>query len=147
LKIILLKDVERLGDAGDVVQVADGFGRNFLIPQRQALVATDANVAQFETWRKQHEAASDRERKVAEELGKRLEKDSLTAGVRVGEEERLFGSVTSQTITALLKEKGYDVDRRAVELEEPIRALGVYNIQVRLHPQVTSTVKLWVVKE
>lgn len=147
MKIILLKDVEQLGEAGDVVQVADGFGRNFLIPQRQALVATDTNVAQFETWRKQHEAASDRERKGAEDLGKKLEKDSLTAGVRVGEEDRLFGSVTSQNITALLKEKGYDVDRRAVELEEPIRALGVYNIQVRLHPQVTSTVKLWVVKE
>ena len=147
MKIILLKDVERLGQAGDVVQVADGFGRNFLIPQRQALVASDANVAQFETWRKQHEAAADRERKGAEDLGKKLEKDSLTAVVRVGEEDRLFGSVTSQNITTLLKEKGYDVDRRAVELEEPIRALGVYNIEVRLHPEVATTVKLWVVKE
>ena len=147
LKIILLKDVEQLGQAGDVVQVADGYGRNFLIPQRQAVVASDANVAQFETWRKEHEAAADRERKTAEDLGKRLEKDSLTAAVRVGDEDRLFGSVTSQNITALLKEKGYEVDRRAVELEEPIRALGVYNIEVRLHPQVTSSVKLWVVKE
>ena len=69
-----------------------------------------------------------------------------TAAGRVGDEDRLFGSVTSQNITALLKEKGYEVDRRAVELEEPIRALGVYNIEVRLHPQVTSSVKLWVVK-
>ena len=147
LKIILLKDVEQLGQAGDVVQVADGYGRNFLIPQRQAVVASDANVAQFDTWRKEHEAAADRERKMAEDFGKKLEKDSLTAVVRVGEEDRLFGSVTSQNITALLKEKGYEVDRRAVELEEPIRALGVYNIEVRLHPQVTSSVKLWVVKE
>mgnify|MGYP003311121321 CR=1 FL=1 len=147
LKIILLKDVEQLGQAGDVVQVADGYGRNFLIPQRQAVVASDANVAQFETWRKEHEATADRERKTAEDLGKKLEKDSLTAAVRVGEEDRLFGSVTSQNITALLKEKGYEVDRRAVELEEPIRALGVYNIEVRLHPQVTSSVKLWVGKE
>ena len=147
MKVILLKDVEQLGQAGEVVQVADGFGRNFLIPQRQARVATDANVAQFESWRKQNEAAAEREQRAAEAQAKELEKDSLTAVVRVGEEERLFGSVTNQHISELLKEKNYDIDRRAIELEEPIRTLGVYNVDVRLHPQVRATVKLWVVKE
>ena len=147
MKVILLKDVEQLGQAGEVVQVADGFGRNFLIPQRQARVATDANVAQFESWRKQNEAAAEREQRAAEAQAKELEKDSLTAVVRVGEEERLFGSVTNQHISDLLKEKNYDIDRRAIELEEPIRTLGVYNVDVRLHPQVRATVKLWVVKE
>ena len=147
MKVILLKDVEQLGQAGEVVQVADGFGRNFLIPQRQARVATDANVAQFESWRKQNEATAEREQRAAEAQAKELEKDSLTAVVRVGEEERLFGSVTNQHISDLLKEKNYDIDRRAIELEEPIRTLGVYNVDVRLHPQVRATVKLWVVKE
>ena len=147
MKIILLKDIEQLGEAGEVVQVADGFGRNFLIPQQQARVATDANVAQFESWRKQNKATVEKEQRTAEALAKELEKDSLTTVVRVGEEDRLFGSVTNQNVADLLKEKNYDIDRRAIELKEPIRALGVYNIDVRLHPQVTATIKLWVVKE
>lgn len=147
MKIILLKDVEQLGEAGEVVEVAAGFARNYLIPQQQALAATGANMAQFESRRKQHDAAAERERRAAETLAKQLEKDSLTAQVRVGEEDRLFGSVTAQNIIDLLKEKGYEVDRRAVQLVEPIRALGVYNVELRLHPEVVASVKLWVVKE
>lgn len=147
MKIILLKDLDQLGHAGEVVDVAPGYARNFLIPQRQALVATDANVAQFESRRKQHEAVAERERRAAEILAKQLENDSLTAQVRVGEEDRLFGSVTAQNIVELLAEKGYEVDRRAVQLEESIRALGVYNVELRLHPDVTAEIKLWVVKE
>lgn len=147
MKVILLRDVESLGSAGEVVQVKSGFARNFLIPQRQALVASDTNVAQFESKRKQHAAVSERERRAAEAIAKQLEADSLTAQVRVGEEDRLFGSVTVQNIADLLAEKDYDIDRRAIQLEEPIRALGVYTIDVRLHADVTAKVKLWVVKE
>ena len=147
MKVILLRDVESLGSAGEVVQVKSGFARNFLIPQHKALGASDTNVAQFESKRKQHEAVSERERRAAETIAKQLEADSLTAQVRVGEEDRLFGSVTVQNIADLLAEKGYDIDRRAVQLEEPIRALGVYTIDVRLHADVTAKVKLWVVKE
>ena len=147
MRVILLRDVESLGSAGEVVQVKSGFARNFLIPQRQALVASDTNVAQFESKRKQHAAVSERERRAAETIAKQLEADSLTAQVRVGEEDRLFGSVTVQNIADLLAEKDYDIDRRAIQLEEPIRALGVYNITVRLHADVTANVKLWVVKE
>jgi large subunit ribosomal protein L9 len=147
VKVILLRDVESLGSAGEVVQVKSGFARNFLIPQRQALVASDTNVAQFESKRKQHAAVSERERRAAEAIAKQLEADSLTAQVRVGEEDRLFGSVTVQNIADLLTEKDYDIDRRAIQLEEPIRALGVYTIDVRLHADVTANVKLWVVKE
>ena len=147
MKVILLRDVESLGSAGEVVQVKSGFARNFLIPQRQALVASDTNVAQFESKRKQHAAVSERERRAAEAIAKQLEADSLTAQVRVGEEDRLFGSVTVQNIADLLTEKDYDIDRRAIQLEEPIRALGVYTIDVRLHADVTANVKLWVVKE
>ncbi|MGB0604052.1 MAG: 50S ribosomal protein L9 [Candidatus Latescibacterota bacterium] len=147
MKVILLRDVESLGSAGEVVQVKSGFARNFLIPQRQALVASDTNVAQFESKRKEHAAVSERERRAAEAIAKQLEADSLTAQVRVGEEDRLFGSVTVQNIADLLAEKDYDIDRRAIQLEEPIRALGVYTIDVRLHADVTANVKLWVVKE
>ena len=147
MRIVLLKDVDRVGRAGEIVKVADGFARNFLIPQRQALLATDANVSRFEFERKQHEAIAEREKRTAANLAEELEKDSLTMVVRVGEEDKMFGSVTVQNISDLLNEKGYEVDRRKIVLGEPIRALGVYNIDMRLHSEVIATVKLWVVKE
>lgn len=147
MRVILLKDVESLGSAGEVVQVKDGFGRNFLIPRQEALIATDASVAQFESRRKQHEAVAESERRAAEALAKKLETDSLTAQVKVGEEDRLFGSVTVQNVAELLEEKGYEIERRAIHLQDAIRELGVYNVEVRLHPDVKATVKLWVVKE
>ncbi|MBM3278779.1 MAG: 50S ribosomal protein L9 [Candidatus Handelsmanbacteria bacterium] len=147
MKIVLLKDVERLGRAGEIVKVANGFARNFLIPRGEALLATDANIAHFESRRRQHEAAAEREKKAAESLARELEKTSLTVQVRVGEEDKLFGSVTSQNVADLLKEQGREIDRRKIELEEPIRALGVYTIEIRLHPEVRASIKLWVVKE
>lgn len=147
MKIVLLKDVERLGRAGEIVKVANGFARNFLIPRGEALLATDANIAHFESRRRQHEAAAEREKKAAEALAQELEKTSLTVQARVGEEDKLFGSVTSQNVADLLKEQGHEIDRRKIELEEPIRALGVYTIEIRLHPEVRASIKLWVVKE
>lgn len=147
MKVILLKDIEALGSAGEVVEVKNGYGRNFLIPRNEALVATAANMAQFESRRKQQETLSERDHRAAEALAKKLQAESITAQVKVGEEDRLFGSVTAQNIAELLDEKGYEIDRRAIHLEDSIRELGVYNVEVRLHPEVTTTVKLWVVKE
>ena len=147
MKVILLKDIETLGSAGEVVEVKNGYGRNFLIPRNEALVATAANMAQFKSRRKQQETLAERDRRAAEALAKKLETESITAQVKVGEEDRLFGSVTAQNIAELLDEKGYEIDRRAIHLEDPIRELGVYNIDVRLHPEVAAAVKLWVVKE
>ena len=147
MKVILLKDIEALGSAGEVVEVKNGYGRNFLIPRSEALVATAANMAQFESRRKQQETLSERDRRAAEALAKKLEAESITAQVKVGEEDRLFGSVTAQNIAELLAEKGYEIDRRAIHLEDPIRELGVYNVEIRLHLEVTTAVKLWVVKE
>ena len=147
MKVILLKDIETLGSAGEVVEVKNGYGRNFLIPRNEALVATAANMAQFESRRKQQETLSERDRRAAEALAKKLEAESITAQVKVGEEDRLFGSVTAQNIAELLDEKGYEIDRRAIQLEDPIRELGVYSVEVRLHPEVVIAVKLWVVKE
>ena len=147
MKVILLKDIESLGSAGEVVEVKNGYGRNFLIPRNEALIASAANMAQFESRRKQQETLAERDRRAAEALAKKLEAESLTAQVKVGEEDRLFGSVTAQHIAELLDEKGYEIDRRAIYLEDPIRELGVYNVEVRLHPEVATAVKLWVVKE
>lgn len=147
MKVILLKDIEALGSAGEVVEVKNGYGRNFLIPRNEALVATAANMAQFESRRKHQETLAERDRRAAEALAKKLETESITAQVKVGEEDRLFGSVTAQNVAELLDEKGYEIDRRAIHLEDPIRELGVYNVQVRLHPEVAAAVKLWVVKE
>ena len=147
MKVILLKDIESLGSAGEVVEVKNGYGRNFLIPRNEALIASAANMAQFESRRKQQETLADRDRRAAEALAKKLEAESITAQVKVGEEDRLFGSVTAQHIAELLDEKGYEIDRRAIHLEDPIRELGVYNVEVRLHPEVSTAVKLWVVKE
>lgn len=147
MKVILMRDVDRVGAAGDVVRVADGYARNYLIPQHQALMATDANMAQFESRRRQHDAAADREQRAAATLAQELEKASLTVQVKVGEEDRLFGSVTSQNVAEILSEQGHEIDRRTIELEEPIRSLGVYNIPIHLHPEVTATVKVWVVKD
>lgn len=147
MKVILLKDIETLGSAGEVVQVKNGYGRNFLIPRNEALIATAANMARFESRRKQQETQADRDFRAAEALAKKLETESITAQVKVGEEERLFGSVTAQHIADLLAEKGYAIDRRAIHLEDPIRELGVYNVEVRLHPEVAAGVALWVVKE
>ncbi|MDE2807773.1 MAG: 50S ribosomal protein L9 [Gemmatimonadota bacterium] len=147
MKVILLKDIETLGSAGEVVEVKNGYGRNFLIPRNEALIASAANMAQFESRRKQQETLAERDRRAAEALAKKLEAESITAQVKVGEEGRLFGSVTAQNIAELLDEKGYEVDRRAIHLEDPIRELGVYNVEVRLHPEVAAAVKLWVVKE
>ncbi len=147
MKVILLKDIESLGSAGEVVEVKNGYGRNFLIPRNEALIASTANMAQFESRRKQQETLAERDRRVAEALAKKLEAESITAQVKVGEEDRLFGSVTAQHIAELLDEKGYEIDRRAIHLEDPIRELGVYNVEVRLHPEVATAVKLWVVKE
>jgi large subunit ribosomal protein L9 len=144
----MLKDVEKVGKAGDVVNVSPGYGRNYLIPRSQALLATDTNVAHFESRRRQYAVVAEREQRSAANQVAELEKvSSLTAQVRVGEGDRLFGSVTTQNVADLLKEKGHEIDRRMIMLEEPIRELGVYNIEIRLHPEVTATVKLWVVKE
>ncbi len=147
MKVILRKEMEKLGQVGTVVEVRDGYARNFLIPKGIAYAATEGNVRALEEEKKQEERRSSKELKAAQHLGGELEKLSLTVPMKVGEDEKLFGSVTSQMIADLIKEKGFDLDKRVIELPEPIKALGIYNVDVRLHPNVTSKVKVWVVRE
>jgi len=147
MKIILKEDVERLGQRGEIVTVKDGYARNYLIPRKLALVATAGNLRIFEEGKKQLGVRENKSQRLAEQLAKKLKSVSITASVAVGEEDRVFGSVTAQTISNLLKEKGFDVDKKKILLEEPIKALGVYTIPLRLYHDVPGKVKVWVVKE
>jgi len=147
MKVILKEDHEQLGKAGEIVQVADGYARNYLMPKGLALRVTRSNMAVYEAEKRQKEIFQNKARRTAEALVKELEKVSCTAVVPVGEEDKIFGSVTNQHVADLLKEKGYDIDRRNILLDEPIRALGVYTVGIRLHPEVEGKIKVWVVKE
>ncbi len=147
MKIILREVVDRLGERGDIVTVKDGYARNFLIPQGLALRATPGNMRTFEEQKKQLDVRENKTRRLADEVAKKLKSVSITATVSVGDEDRVFGSVTAQTISQLLKEKGFELDKKKILLEEPIKALGVYTIPIKLHHDVQGKVKVWVVKE
>lgn len=147
MKIILTQDLENLGAAGDVVEVKPGYARNYLLPRQMGLVASKGNQALFEEVRHRRSAQVVREQREAEQKAEALSKASVNIAVSVGEEDRIFGSVTTQQIADLLNEQGLEIDRRTIQLDEPIRALGVYDVPVRLHPEVNAKVKVWVVKE
>ena len=147
MKVILRKDVEGKGSLGDILNVKAGYARNYLIPKGLALRATPSNLKIFEEEIKQKSFHAIKEQKKSEMLAVKLEKESFTAVVSVGEDDRLFGSVTSQTLSDLLKEKGFDIDHRKILMDEPIKALGIYTIGIKLHPEVMAKIKVWVVKE
>lgn len=147
MRVILKEEYKRLGKAGEIIEVKPGYARNFLVPRGIAVEATSSNLKVFEEQKKLEVSKMNRAQKSAEELAKQLEKVSCTASVAVGEEDRVFGSVTSQTIADLLGEKGFEIDRRKIVLDEPIKALGIYEVPIKLHPEVEVKIKVWVVKE
>lgn len=147
MKIILRQDHASLGKIGDVVEVKDGYARNYLLPRRIAYLATKGSLNTLEEEKRQLGLRSQKELHQAEKLAADIEKLSITLKVKVGEDEKLFGSVTSQMIADALKEKGISMDKRIIELEEPIKALGIYTVNVKLHSSVTGKVKVWVVRE
>jgi large subunit ribosomal protein L9 len=147
MKVILRKDHEKLGTVGSTVDVKDGYARNYLIPRGIAYTATEGGLRALEEEKRQAERRSNKELKSSEKLATELEKASITIQMKVGEEEKLFGSVTSQMVADALKEKGFDIDKRIIDLEEPIKALGIYTVNVKLHQNVTGKVKVWVVRE
>lgn len=147
MKIILKKDIASLGQAGEIVTVKNGYARNYLIPQGFAAMATDGNLRAFEVESKAAALRLQRSQREAQDLAAKLEKLSLTVSVQVGEEEKLFGSVTSQNIADLLADNGFEIDKKKILLEDPIKALGVYDVPVKLHQDVTAMVKVWVVRE
>ena len=147
MKVILTETLDHVGDAGEIVDVKPGFARNYLLPRRLALIASSGNMAVYQEVKNQRGAQAAKEKKEAEDRAEALGKASVTIAVSVGEEDRIFGSVTNQQIADQLKEQNFEIDRRTIQLDEPIRALGVYDVPIRLHSEVEATVKVWVVKE
>ena len=147
MKIILKEDFESLGKVGEVVEVKAGFARNFLIPKQVALQATPQNLRVFEQEKARNKIKLSKDKREAELLAEQLKEVSLTANVQVGEEDKLFGAVTSQNISELLSSKGFEIDKRKIQLEDPLKALGVFEVPIKLHSEVEAKIKVWVVKE
>jgi large subunit ribosomal protein L9 len=147
LQVILRKPVEKLGSPGDVVKVAPGFARNFLVPRGLAYPATAANASRVAHEKRAQETRLTRVREDAMRAASALAEASLTFVEKAGEEDQLYGSVTAERIAEKLAETGHPVQRKHVLLEEPIKALGVYNVEIRLHPEAAATIKVWVVRE
>ena len=147
MELILMEDVPSLGNAGDLVKVSDGYARNYLLPRKKAVRATAVSLKAVERERQTVEHKQDKQAQEAQELAQRIEELSCTITKPAGEEGKLFGAVTSADIEEALQGQGVSVDRKKIVLEEPIKNLGVYTVSLKLHPQVTAQLKLWVVKE
>ncbi|HEX3940275.1 MAG TPA: 50S ribosomal protein L9 [Acidobacteriaceae bacterium] len=147
MEVILKEDVNKLGQRGDVVKVAEGYGRNFLLPKRLAIEATSENKAVIEQMKLSAVRRSAREKSDAEALVAQLDQVALTFERKVGEHDHLFGSVTSGEIAQQLEKKGFSIDRRKVQLDEPLRQLGEFHVPVRLHREVTAHIKVTVKAE
>jgi large subunit ribosomal protein L9 len=149
VNVILREDVPKLGEAGEVVSVKPGYARNYLLPQNLAYEATESAVLQLERERERAEQQARRDYLEARRRASQLEELQLTFHARAGEESKLFGSIGTADIADRLNEQDLDfeVDRKQVELDDPIKELGVYNIAIRLHTDVRPEVKVWVIKE
>ena len=147
MEIILRERVEKLGTKGDVVNVSDGYARNFLLPKKLAVLATPANMKQIEQEKAAAVRREAKEKQEAEALAKQLSQVSLEVSRKVGENEVLYGSVTSMDIAQLLEAKGFTVDRRKIDLHEALKSLGQHDIPIKLHREVTAFVKVEVTRE
>lgn len=147
MKVILNKDVDKIGKAGAVVQVKEGFARNFLFPHNLAKPLTEGSLKQFQQQQQARNAQSAKVKEESIEIKKRLSTVSLTIPALTGGEEKLYGSISSVDIAQALKEEGFTIDKDSIDLAEPIKSLGIYEVPIKLHPEVIATVKLWVVKK
>lgn len=145
MEVILRESIKSLGKAGDVVKVADGYARNYLIPKNLAIIADKKNLKMLEIQRKRIIERAAKMKNEYEALAQKLKELKFVFPVLVGEEGKLFGSVTSIDIEKAISEKGYEVDRRKIELPEPIKAIGDYEVTIRLHPDVSTTISISVV--
>jgi large subunit ribosomal protein L9 len=147
MEVILREHVEHLGRRGEIVKVADGYARNYLLPRKLALLATEGNKRQIERERAKLEAHEAEEKKVAEAIADRMANLEVVIARKVGETEALYGSVTTADVAEALAAKGFDIDRRKIQLAEPIKKLGDFDLPVRLQREVIATVKVRVVAE
>ena len=147
MEVILREHVDNLGRRGEIVKVADGYARNYLLPRKLALLATEGNKKQIERERMKFDAKESEEQKVAEAIAERLGVLEVAIARKVGETETLFGSVTTADIAEALAAKGFEIDRRTLQLAEPIKRLGDFDVPVKLHREVTTHIKVKVVAE
>ncbi len=147
MKIILREDVEKLGKIGDILTVKDGYARNYLIPRDLAYVASEAAIKRLEFEKRQHGKRLEKARDVAEALAAQIADVQISIQMKVGEEGKLYGSVTQQMIAAELVNRGFDIDKRHIILDDAIKTLGIFDVKVKLHPEVVPTLKVWVISE
>ncbi len=147
MKVILTDDVVNVGECGETVTVKSGFARNYLIPRNLAIPATKGNLSAIDNVKKEKELRDKKRRRAAEKIKDDLEKLTLNAELTVGEEDQVFGSVSTHNITEMIKEAGVNIERRWIQLDEPIKALGIYTIKIRVEKDVQAGVKLIVEKK
>ncbi len=147
MKVILKQDFEKLGKIGDSVSVKDGYAMNFLIPNHIAMKATESNLRVLDEIKKQKESKLKKEIAEAEKHAAGLGKLTLEIKANAGEDEKIFGSVTAQIISETLIQKGFNIDKKNILLEEPIKKLGIFTVDVKLHNNVKTSIKVWVVKD
>ncbi len=146
IKVVLQEDVDNLGTSGDVVRVRPGYARNYLLPRGLALPATDANLARVEELKRAAKAKADKLLGVAQETAKKLEAASVKIERAVGDENKMYGSVTTRDIEEAYRAAGVELDRKKIQLAEPIKTLGLHEVPIKLHPSVTATLRVEVVK-
>lgn len=147
MKLILREDVDKLGESGDIVEVRAGYGRNYLIPQGKAMMATDGALKQVERMKEQAERRAELTVERAQDMAERLETTSVTIPVEVGEDERIHGSITTQDIADALAERDIDIDKRKITIDQDIKTLGEYTATISLISEIKAQIKVWVVKE
>ncbi|HHV74524.1 50S ribosomal protein L9 [Thermoanaerobacterium saccharolyticum] len=145
MKVILQKDVKGIGKAGDVVNVSDGYGRNYLLPRGLAIDATKSNINVLNEKKKAEEKKRQKEVEAAQEMAKKLSQESIVLKVKTGENGKLFGSITSKDIQDELNKKGYDIDKKKINLPDSIKTIGTYNVDIKIYPGIQAKVKVDVV--
>ncbi len=147
MEVILSQDVPKLGKIGDVVKVKEGYARNFLIPRKLAAVATPGNLKRIEQLEKKRKVEHEQKKAEAQQLAEKLNKLSCTVNVEVNDLEKLYGAVSEPDIVKALEAEGYAIEKRQIIIEKPIEELGIFEVGIKLHPEVTAKIRLWVTKK
>ena len=147
MEVILNQDIDRIGKAGCIVKVKDGFARNFLIPNGLAVPVTPANLKKLEQEKQQKTLQLEKVKRGAEELKAKLAHLSLTIPVLTHEEDKLYASITAQDLATALSEEGFNIDKNSIVLGEPIKTLGIFEVPINLHPEISAKIRVWIVKK
>ncbi len=147
MKLILVEDVETLGKAGDVIDIKDGYARNYLLPKNLALQMNTANLKLVEKNKEKQKLKLEKVKQQAKETAKKIASISCTITMPAGEDDKLFGAVTAHDIAEVLKQEGIMVDKKSIVINQPMHRLGIYNVEIKLHPEVVQELKVWVIKK